>query len=404
MTIPADSIGALCTANAAKIEGSGRGPLAGLTFVAKDVFNIAGFGTSFGHPEWLATHPVAGATAPAVQRLLDAGAGLIGKAHSDELCYSLSGENVHYGTPINVAALGRVPGGSSSGSAAAVAAKLCDFALGTDCGGSVRIPASYCGIIGIRPSFGRVPRDGVLEFAPSFDVVGWFARDGKLMRKISSVLLPRPRNRIELSKLLIATDAFAEAPQEVQDALTPAVKQVASAFAETGTVTVAPEGLAAWFEIFRAMQAFEVWRSLGTWIRNVNPKLGPGVGERLKWAATVTPAMYKKASKARAEVKKRLMELLPPGTALCLPASPGVAPLRGMPQDRIEVEYRNQAMRILCIAGLGGLPQISLPLANLNGLPLGVSVVGWKGADAELLRLAESLCPSRTNPHFSPRS
>jgi amidase len=193
MTTGRDTAGALCTLNTIELEGSGAGPLAGYSFAAKDVFDIAGVGTGFGHPEWLATHEVPRVTAPAVQKLLEAGANLIGKAQSDELCYSLSGENVHYGTPENAAAPGRIPGGSSSGSAAAVAAGLCDFALGTDCGGSVRIPASYCGLLGIRPGLGQVPADGVLEFAPSFDVVGWFAKTGMLMQRVGDVLLPSQR-------------------------------------------------------------------------------------------------------------------------------------------------------------------------------------------------------------------
>ncbi len=391
-----DNASALCCSNAIAIDGAGAGPLAGRSFVAKDVFHIAGVGTGFGHPEWLTTHEIPQTTAPAVQRLLDAGACLVGKAHSDELCYSLSGENVHYGTPINAAAPGRIPGGSSSGSAAAVAARLCDFALGTDCGGSVRIPASYCGIIGLRTSWGRVPSEGVLEFAPSFDVVGWFARDGKLLRRVGNVLFPKRRKRIALDKLLIASDAFAEAPQDVQDALAPAIKKLADHFGDTEAVRVSPDGLERWFETFRIIQGFEVWRSLGSWIESARPKLGPGVGARLNWAATVTPEMYHTANKARAEIRKRLKELLPPGTALCLPTSPRVAPLRNMPADTIEVEFRNQAMRILCIAGLGGLPQISLPLAAPEGLPLGLSLVGWRGADYELLNLAENLCPAAT--------
>jgi amidase len=392
MTIGLDSAGALCKSNRIELKGSGAGPLAGCRFAAKDVFHIAGAGTGFGHPEWLATHEVPATTAPAVQKLLEAGADLMGKAQSDELCYSLSGENRHYGTPENAAAPGRIPGGSSSGSAAAVAAGLCDFALGTDCGGSVRIPASYCGLLGIRPGLGQVSAEGVLEFAPAFDVVGWFAKTGELMRRVGDVLLPERCEPVPLNRILIASDAFAYAALDVNDALAPAVDRVASHFKEGGEVTVSPEGLEPWYETFRTIQGFEVWRSLGGWVRDVNPKLGDGVRERLSWASTVTSGMYAAAMAKRLQIMKRLEELLPPGTALCLPTAPRVAPPRNMPASFTELEYRTQAMQILCIAGLSGLPQITLPLASLNGLPLGVSVIGWRSSEFELLSLAEHLC------------
>src|SRR3989442_12875541 len=138
------------------MKGASRGPLVGLTFAVKASYDVAGQRTGFGSPDWLRTHDPAGCTAPVVQRLLDAGAHLVGKTHTDELTWSLTGENAHYGAPVNVNAPGRIPGGSSSGSAAAVAGGLVDFALGSDTGGSVRAPSSFCGIYGIRPTHWRV--------------------------------------------------------------------------------------------------------------------------------------------------------------------------------------------------------------------------------------------------------
>ena len=160
-----------------RCEAAPNGPLRGCTFAVKDVFDIAGHRTGNGHPRLARDPSTAERTASAVERLLAAGARMVGKTYCDELTYSINGENVHYGTPVNPKAPGRIPGGSSSGSAAAVSGGLVDFALGTDCGGSVRIPASYCGIYGIRTSHGLVPADGVVPLAPSFDTVGWFARD-----------------------------------------------------------------------------------------------------------------------------------------------------------------------------------------------------------------------------------
>ena len=184
-----DPLGVFCRYTHVTHIGSETGSLAGLSLAVKDVFHIKGYRTGAGNPDWLRTHPAVETTAPVVQRLLDAGAHIVGKTHTDELAYSLNGENVHYGTPVNPNAAGRIPGGSSSGSAAAVAGGLVDFAIGTDCGGSVRLPASYCGIFGFRPTHGRIPLDGIVPLASSFDTVGWFTRNARLLEKVGRVLL-----------------------------------------------------------------------------------------------------------------------------------------------------------------------------------------------------------------------
>ena len=194
-TLPNDPLGAFCRHNHVALAGSGKGPLAGLTFAVKDLFHIEGHRTGFGHPDWLKTHAPAKRTSEAVKRLLAAGADMVGRTHCDELCYSLTGENVHYGAPVNVNAPGRIPGGSSNGSAAAVAGKLVDFAIGSDCGGSVRIPASYCGILGMRPTWGRVSLEGAVPFGPSFDVAGWFARDAARSRRLAACFSRIARRR-----------------------------------------------------------------------------------------------------------------------------------------------------------------------------------------------------------------
>ena len=210
-----DPVGAFCRDNHVALKGADDGPLAGLAFGAKDVFHIAGTPTGFGHPTWLATHEPPPETATAVRRLLDAGADLAGKTHTDEMAYSLTGENVHYGTPVNARAPDRIPGGSSNGSAAAVTAGLVDFAIGTDCGGSVRLPASYCGILGMRPTVDRVPLDGVIPFGPPFDVAGWFARDAGVLEKAGRVLLADDSQPTPPWRLLRAADAFAMVDEAV---------------------------------------------------------------------------------------------------------------------------------------------------------------------------------------------
>ena len=389
--LPDDPLGAFCRHNHAALPGSGKGPLAGLTFAVKDLFHIKGHRTGFGHPDWFATHPPATRTAAAVKRLLAAGADMVGRTHCDELCYSLTGENVHYGAPVNVNAKGRIPGGSSNGSAAAVAGGLVDFALGSDCGGSVRIPASYCGIFGMRPTWGRVSLEGAVPFGPSFDVAGWFARDPATLERVGKVLLADRKKASKPRRLLVARDAFALLDPAVAAALEPAIAQIEALVGRGEEIDVAPEGLATWLETFRTIQAAEVWASVGPWVSEVKPRLGPGVKERIAWAATVTPGMLAEAEERRARIRSRMDRLIGPGDVLCLPTSPRAAPLLGTPVDQIEIEYRNQALCLLCIAGLAGLPQLSLPLAKIDGLPLGLSIVGRQGADTMLLSIASTI-------------
>ncbi len=387
---PNDPLGTFCRENHASLKGSGAGPLAGLTFAVKDAFHIQGVRTGFGQPDWLRMHPPAAKTARAVTQMLAAGADMVAKTHCDELCYSLSGENVHYGTPVNVNAPGRVPGGSSNGSAAAVAGSLVDFALGTDCGGSIRLPASYCGIIGLRPTHGRVHDEGVLPFGPSFDVVGWFARDIALFQKVGDVLLGADKASSP-TRLIIADDAWAQVEQPVANALRAAVTTVEAAMGKAEHVCVSPDGLSDWFEVFRMLQGAEVWATLGGWVTEIKPTLGPGIKERFAHAATITPRQVAAASVRRRAITAHVESLLGPDGVICLPTSPRAAPPRNAPPDQIEVEYRNQAMRLLCIAGLSGLPQISLPIARIDGLPLGLSLIGARNSDRALIALARRI-------------
>jgi len=389
-TAPNDPLGVFCRQNHTALKGSGTGPLAGLTFAVKDAFHIAGVRTGFGQPQWLRTHEAPRDTGAAVRMLLDAGADMLGKTHCDELCYSLTGENVHYGTPVNVNAPGRVPGGSSNGSAAAVAGGLVDFALGTDCGGSIRIPASYCGIIGLRATHGRVSDEGVLPFGPSFDVVGWFSRDPLVFVEVGNVLLDHDR-AAPPSKMIIAEDAWALLEAPVAEALRPAAEKTKATLGETAAVRVSPEGLGDWFEVFRTLQAAEIWATLGSWVTATKPQLGPGVKERFEYAATVTPAQVKAATARRRDITAHVERILGDDGVLCLPTSPRAAPLRGTPADQVEVEYRNQAQRILCIAGLCGLPQISLPMATIDDLPIGLSLIGARNSDRALIALAKRI-------------
>ena len=385
-----DTCGAFCRHIHVELVGAASGPLAGLTFGAKDIYDVAGHKTGFGSPDWLATHDAASANAPILQQLLAAGAHMAGKTHTDELTYSLYGENAHYGTPVNVNAPGRIPGGSSSGSAAAVAAALVDFALGSDTGGSVRAPASFCGIYGMRPTHGRIPLAGACPLAASFDTAGWFARDAELLERVGRVLLADDRAALRPARLLLAQDAFALAGDAVTEALQPALERLTAPLGRPQPVTVASEGLPQWFEVFRVLQGAEVWAQHGAWVTRAKPALGPGVRERMQWAATVTASDAAPARQQREEIARRMHALLDNDAVMVLPTLPGIAPLRNTPAAESD-EFRARALSLLCIAGLARLPQLSLPLAWLDGCPLGLSLIAAHGADTLLLEIARRL-------------
>ena len=385
-TIPEDALGAFCRHTHVAVAGSGKGPLAGLTCGVKDIYDIAGHKTGFGSPDWLATHPPATHTAPVVANLLAASADMLGKTQTDELTYSLNGENAHYGTPVNINAPGRIPGGSSSGSAAAVAGGLVDFALGSDTGGSVRAPASFCGIYGMRPTHGRISLAGACALAKSFDTAGWFTRDAALLERVGQVLLgaevpPAP------GAILLAQDALALLDAAAVTALLPALARIAAVLGTPRPVTVSAEGLPQWFQAFRVLQGAEIHAQLGDWVAQTKPKLGPGVRERMAWVATISAADVVSAQVLRDAARRQMDVLLADNAVLVLPTVSDIAPLLNTPAAELD-DFRARAMSLLCISGLAGLPQVNLPLATLRGCPLGVSLMAARGNDALLLALA----------------
>lgn len=385
-----DRLGAFCTHSELTLPGAPEGPLAGLTFAAKDLFDVAGFVTGAGNPDWLRTHEPATKTAPAVQAVVDAGAILVGKTHMDELAFSINGENAHYGTPVNSRAPGRIPGGSSSGSASVVAGEMVDFALGSDTGGSVRIPASYCGTCGFRPSHGRISLAGVVPLAPSFDTVGWFAGKASVLERVGRVLLADSSERSRPRRLLLADDAFAMADASVRSALQPAVDGLADMIGATVHVTLSGKGLEEWMLAFRILQGREIWTSHGDWIRRVGPSFGPGVKERFEWVATIDAGSIARAEPVREEVSARLDGLLAEGEVLCLPTAPTIAPLKDTPPQELG-SVRDRIMALTCIAGLACLPQVSLPVGAIEGCPVGLSLMARRASDVTLLEVARDL-------------
>lgn len=382
-----DTLGAFCADSGAYLAGAANGPLAGLTFAAKDIFDIAGHITGGGNPDWQATHPPAERTAWIVQRLVDAGATMVGKTHTDELTRGILGENAHYGTPVNPRAPGRVPGGSSSGSAAAVAGGLVDFALGSDTGGSVRIPASFCGLYGLRPSHGRIPLDGILMQAPGYDTIGWFARDAATFAPVAAAIFDAPIAPQTPARVIIADDLFAAADPAVAAALRPAAQRIAGMAAQQESLQLAPDGLNAWAAQQNILQSIEAWETLADWIDAVNPRFSYWVTERYTLVASLTPAQIDEARATRESVRQRLDAVLSGGGFLCFPTSPVVAPPRGQRLSERK-DALAQIIRLTCIGGTTGRPQLSLPLAEVNGLPVGLSLMGNRGDDEALIGFA----------------
>jgi amidase len=371
----------------APIRGSAAGPLAGLTAVVKDMYDIAGTRTGAGNPAWLATHEPARRHAAAVEKILAAGATITGKTICEELFFSVTGINVHYGTPANVRAPGRMPGGSSSGSAAATAAGACDFALGSDTGGSVRIPASFCGLYGIRPTHDRVDLAGAVAMAPSFDVAGWFAATPGVFRRVGDVLLGGERVDAKVSTLMIASDAFAEADAGVVNVGLECLGRAVAVLPPLRDFQVVKDRFDSWREAFRIVQGYETWQSFGAFVTAAKPQLGPGIKERIAYAATVTAAQAEAARTTVAAARARMRELLPPGTVMALPTAPCIAPPVDLPADAQEA-FRVRVQRLSCMSVLSGLPQVTIPAGVLDGCPAGLSFIGWAGGDEALLDLA----------------
>ena len=371
----------------APLVGAATGPLAGLTAVVKDMYDIAGSRTGGGSPDWLAAHKPASHNASAVEKILAAGASITGKTICDEFFYSVSGVNAHYGTPPNIRAPGRIPGGSSSGSAAACGAQACDFALGSDTGGSVRVPASFNGVYGLRPTHGRVDLTGAMAMAPSFDTAGWFANGPGVLRRVGAVLLQGNPARERITRLLVASDAFAQADTEVAALCRDFVDRGSKLLPSRVDANIAPTGFDEWREAFRIVQAKEVWETFGAFITQAKPRLGPGTRERMDFAATVTSDQAERSREILAGARAQILATLVPGTIMALPTAPSIAPLLAATGETLEL-FRVRTMRLTCIAGLAGLPQVNIPIGIVSACPAGLSFVGWSGADEVLLDLA----------------
>jgi len=372
----------------------------------KDILAMENVVTGFGHPLWKSTHSAERRNAPVVDLLLSSGAEIVGRTHMDELAWSLFGVNYHYGMPLNPSAPEgslRIPGGSSSGSAVAVASKQADLGIGTDTGGSIRVPASYCGVCGIRPTHGAVSLEGACALAPSFDTLGWFARDMELLARVGDVLLPRttttrPQSKERRRKILVAADAFKLAEEETQhhiySKVSPLVQAKGSLMEKMEEIEVDPygSGFDRHFRAFRILQSGEVWSELGPWVREHDPVLGPGIKERFQFAAELKEEEIGEEKKVREEITEHLHDLLGDHGVLMLPSAPGPPPdVSVLPPEEVD-QLRGSLLRLTSIAGLTGFPQVSIPIGALPGQgPVGLSLLGPPGSDLELLELCKEL-------------
>lgn len=320
-------------------------------------------------------------------KMLEAGADLVAKTVCDELCYSISGENWHYGSPINPHDSRRLTGGSSGGTGAATAGGLVDFAFGSDCLGSVRVPASYNGVLGMRPTYQRIKNDGEAPYCESMDVLGYVAKDPEVFKSISKLLLGEDKDKVTYSKLLIAEDCFESVHSNVVDALQPAIELLEEKVESVDKMKISDEGLEKWVEVFQIVQGYEVWESYGGWVNKYQPTLPPGQKARLKAASKINLEDYQSALIEKERIKNYIEKVVQPDTLLCLPTVSSIAPLRNAGLEEI-TSHRQQSSSLLCISPLSGTPQVTLPLAEMEDVPLGISLIGVAGTDLHLAKFS----------------
>lgn len=366
------------------LQGNPDGPLAGLDVVVKDLFDIAGEVTAFGNPDWGRHFGPALSHSWIVSRLLESGAHITGKTTTVELAFGLEGRNMHYGTPVNPAAPDRVPGGSSCGSVAMVAGGHAQVGIGSDTGGSVRIPGSYCGLYGLRPTQGALSLAGAAALAPSFDTPGWFARDAETMLRVGEALL-NPSAPLSPHFIRIPA-AFANADPEVVAALQPALDKLGP----IASVDPVPEGLDHLLALQNAVRGRETWLTLRGFIETVKPTLDPVTAGRIAAAGSFTQKAAEEGVSARKVYTARMQTLLEGGAVLVQPTSPCPAPLVSADQATYE-DVRTRTMRVGIIAAFAGLPELTIPVAKVNGAPVGLSLIAGPGRDLALLELAADL-------------
>ena len=358
------------------------GLLSNLKFVLKDMCDVKNLKTSCGNPDFLKKCDFANDHAPFLKDLLNEGSVLKGITVCDEFFYSLIGENGHYGTPTNLNAPSCVPGGSSSGSAAALTTDLYDFSIGSDTGGSVRIPASFCGLIGMRPTHNRINTKGVYPMAPSFDTIGWFANNPEIFQKVGNVLLNNiERSNVDFKQYVVAEDLLELCDAEVQDNfnnyINVNIPNINKTRLSTNTKAIIADN-------FRILQGAEVKENIIPWIEKNKPNISPEIRSRIDMASKITDIEVSRALIFRNNLIDEIKKSLPEGTIAVFPTSPFSAPKSGQDDESLG-SFRKRLMELTSIAGMTSRPQITIPRLKDKSGPVGISLLGWKYSDEILL-------------------
>ena len=358
------------------------GTLKNLNFLVKDMCKIKDHRTSCGNPDFYQKCLPADDYAPFLKEILEAGATLKGITICDEFFYSLIGENGHYGTPDNLNAPGCVPGGSSSGSAAALTTNLYDFSIGSDTGGSVRVPASFCGLFGIRPTHNRINTEGVYPMAPSFDTLGWFAKDINIFKKIGSVLLNlNEKTKYSFKEFVIAEDILELANPDIVNLFN---NYINNNFPKIKRFRLSEHNKEIIADNFRILQGGEIKENIIPWILENKPKISPEINNRIEMAMKITTDEINKAQKFREKLKVEIDKSLLKGIIALFPTTPFSSPKCGQSDDQLG-SYRKKLMEFTSIAGMTSRPQISIPKFKDNTGPIGISLLGWQYSDEILL-------------------
>ena len=357
----------------------------GLRVGVKDSIDIEGYPTRMACP-CFADAPKAERHAEVVRALLDSGCGIVGKTNMHELAYGVTGINRWTGTPANPRAPGRVPGGSSSGSAVAVASQLVDFAVGTDTGGSIRIPSACCGVYGLKPTYGRVSRSGVHPAHSSLDCVGPFARDLPMIERAMQILDSSFHPQASPTRGVVGW-VQVDANPEVAAAAREALEQ-----ADMSVRSISLPSLGSAFAAAIAIIGAENWAAFGHLI--ACEALGSDVRARLLTAREVTSADVHAAEKVRDAFRAEVDEALTQVDALALPTMPDFPLTLAAAADAGAALKTTSFVRQF---NLSGHPALSIP-ASAGGLPVGVQLVGRRGQDEALCALARITAGSLSRP------
>lgn len=367
----------------ADVGYAATGPLSGLRVAVKDLFDVAGYPTAAGNAALLAASGIKTSTAPLVQTLLDAGARFIGKTNTDELAYSLIGGNIHFGMPINPRDPNLIPGGSSSGSAVAVAAGLADLGLGTDTSGSVRLPAAVNGLIGWRPTHGSLDNRALRPLAPSFDVPGFVTRSLEPMGAVmSAVGMPAANDRP--SSILIAEDIFETIDDAIADAMIASLRSAAVPIRRTDAIT--SFSLADLALAFTTILQTEAWESNKRLFERSPEAIAPDIAARLLSGSRLDGEEVREACRIAKLFSGEIDKLLCENVIVALPTLAMNPPARDAAPESFAA-FRSACIKLLCLSGLSGCPQLAFPIANYVG-NASLSLLGGRSTDRVLINLA----------------